>query len=845
MAEDSSSTYGYVRVAGYPNIGGTLSAKNMLSDSNGILDISYQWSVDGVDIAGETDSTYSVQDSDASKTISVELSYSDKSGNLKSVDSVNSISIKDNSTTDSDPVGSVLIKGVPLFGRELEAVSNFGDSNGINNINYQWYTNGNEIVGATNAAYTPSTNNIGSNIKAVVSYTDGNGNDERVQSREIEIKTSYEIPTSDIQDIDFQIYYDEAEDASYVDVAMRFSDDVKSAHFNFYSKSYNVSWYKDLTYNNDSGLFELKEKLPDYQLTDTYYLAFVPILFDDGGSITVDNHLLNILGHITESYLDNPHGDNLVPELVSVDMGAASIDNTTGEFIIPISGKVVDYGSSGFHTRSVEIYLNTPSYADSYGGEIQTTENGDFTGGFRLSEYATSGEYTISGIAIVDKAGNRITSDSISNFDSLYGHTINIINENSDDTKPTLDSLDFYAVFDSVSNRPKIILEGEAKDDFSGVKEVFTRLLGPNGTTYIEGDYPGGYQLSFNYKLEVNLLAEYLPGTYSIDFLKVEDGVYNKVTQDDLDFNALGSPTSINVFFPTAHKDSIVNASESDDFVFDSNDTNDELNAGSGHDQVFSAGGNNSINAGSGRDVIYLTSPAVWSGSYNAHNVNTGDSIGTGLSIGLQGLSRYGNIINGGQDVDHLVLSGRSDAFFIDDVYSGHHSSVQLITTSDGYKSFARILDIEYIDAGAGNDIIDLTSRRFVLTDNTEILGRSGNDAIWASSGNDIIDGGTGNDIIFGGTGDDTLTGGNGADTFQFTVTAGSDVITDFSLTDDSIQLYYRATDKHTNADLDLANGVLTWDVDNTSNDVAIDLSTTVTSTDKLDDLSVVFVEIF
>ena len=127
MAEDSSSTYGYVRVAGYPNIGGTLSAKNMLSDSNGILDISYQWSVDGVDIAGETDSTYSVQDSDASKTISVELSYSDKSGNLKSVDSVNSISIKDNSTTDSDPVGSVLIKGVPLFGRELEAVSNFGE----------------------------------------------------------------------------------------------------------------------------------------------------------------------------------------------------------------------------------------------------------------------------------------------------------------------------------------------------------------------------------------------------------------------------------------------------------------------------------------------------------------------------------------------------------------------------------------------------------------------------------------------------------------------------------------------------------------------------------------------
>ena len=57
-------------------------------------------------------------------------------------------------------------------------------------------------------------------------------------------------------------------------------------------------------------------------------------------------------------------------------------------------------------------------------------------------------------------------------------------------------------------------------------------------------------------------------------------------------------------------------------------------------------------------------------------------------------------------------------------------------------------------------------------------------------------------------------------------------MITDFNLTDDSIHLYYRVEDKHTSADLNLTNGILTWNVDTTTNDVVIDLSATVNSSD-------------
>jgi len=202
-------------------------------------------------------------------------------------------------------------------------------------------------------------------------------------------------------------------------------------------------------------------------------------------------------------------------------------------------------------------------------------------------------------------------------------------------------------------------------------------------------------------------------------------------------------------------------------------------------------------------------------------------------------------VIDGGADVDTLNLTDGNDAFFIDDIYSAHHSSLSLASTTQGLDSIARILDLEIINAGVGNDIVDLTSDNFVLANAIEINGEAGDDILWGSNGNDSINGGDGNDTINGGAGFDDLSGGTGADIFQFTATSGSDDILDFDITQDSIQLYYRAGDDHTNADLSLSNGVLIWDVliDDVDN-VVIDLSATVDSTQILDDLSIAFVEI-
>jgi Ca2+-binding RTX toxin-like protein len=80
----------------------------------------------------------------------------------------------------------------------------------------------------------------------------------------------------------------------------------------------------------------------------------------------------------------------------------------------------------------------------------------------------------------------------------------------------------------------------------------------------------------------------------------------------------------------------------------------------------------------------------------------------------------------------------------------------------------------QFINAGAGNDII--TASRF------EVEGMQG-DIVDGEAGNDTIEGKEGNDTIDGGLGKDILTGGSGFDYFRFSTKLGKsniDTITDF-----------------------------------------------------------------
>ncbi|WP_375173916.1 calcium-binding protein [Pseudooceanicola sp.] len=66
--------------------------------------------------------------------------------------------------------------------------------------------------------------------------------------------------------------------------------------------------------------------------------------------------------------------------------------------------------------------------------------------------------------------------------------------------------------------------------------------------------------------------------------------------------------------------------------------------------------------------------------------------------------------------------------------------------------------------------------------------GHSG-DLLWGAAGDDILRGNAGADILAGGAGQDTLTGGAGADVFVFDDNPSRDLVTDFELGEDRIDL--------------------------------------------------------
>jgi len=93
---------------------------------------------------------------------------------------------------------------------------------------------------------------------------------------------------------------------------------------------------------------------------------------------------------------------------------------------------------------------------------------------------------------------------------------------------------------------------------------------------------------------------------------------------------------------------------------------------------------------------------------------------------------------------------------------------------------------------GNGDDVVSGLDGKDVLrggNGNDTLLGGAGADVLSGENGNDHLDGGLGNDLIAGGAGTDWLTGGLGADTFVFAKGGGADVINDFEMGVDHLQL--------------------------------------------------------
>ena len=186
---DSPST-GLPTIDGTVRVGETLTADTSgIVDANGLKNaaFTYQWlRNDGnfdADIAGATDSGYTLVDADEGLAIKVRVTVTDDLGNETTLTSAatGAVAAKPNSPA----TGLPLISGTARVGETLTAdTSGIDDDDGMDSavFSYQWTAAGADIGGATGSSYTLTRGEQGKTVSVRVTFTDDEGNTQTLTS---------------------------------------------------------------------------------------------------------------------------------------------------------------------------------------------------------------------------------------------------------------------------------------------------------------------------------------------------------------------------------------------------------------------------------------------------------------------------------------------------------------------------------------------------------------------------------------------------------------------------------------------------------------------------------------
>lgn len=277
--------------------------------------------------------------------------------------------------------------------------------------------------------------------------------------------------------------------------------------------------------------------------------------------------------------------------------------------------------------------------------------------------------------------------------------------------------------------------------------------------------------------------------------------------------------------------------------------TSDRMSGFANDDMLSGMAGNDMIKGGSGADTIYggTGDDTVWGGNGpDLTYLNQGDDV---FNDNAQGEELGRDTVYGGYGNDTIQGGNGHDRFlgeWGDDLILGRLGE-DLIYGGDGDDRLHGGSDDDTVWGGNGRDLVYLNRGNDLFNDNDEggstgrdtvfagfgddtvqggngddlfygewgadlILGRLGNDTIYGGDQFDTIHAGDGDDLVYGGngrdlvtlgagndryvdtaqTGDlgrDTISGGDGSDVFVFGSTISADVITDFELGSDILQL--------------------------------------------------------
>jgi len=167
---------GGITITGTHEENSTLGIDNTLSDEDDLGVFRYQWQRNGINV-GSSDS-YLLGDADVGQTISVIVSYTDRRGTDESIEATaGSIT-----GVNDDPVGSVIITGLPHIGVTLTAENTLSDADGLGDFTYEWARSGTVILDEIGSSYTLVAADENQTLTVTISYPDGQGTNESITS---------------------------------------------------------------------------------------------------------------------------------------------------------------------------------------------------------------------------------------------------------------------------------------------------------------------------------------------------------------------------------------------------------------------------------------------------------------------------------------------------------------------------------------------------------------------------------------------------------------------------------------------------------------------------------------
>ncbi len=326
--------------------------------------------------------------------------------------------------------------------------------------------------------------------------------------------------------------------------------------------------------------------------------------------------------------------------------------------------------------------------------------------------------------------------------------------------------------------RGSIDLIGNGGDDFLPGNGMYLDLDGTTGKAgklesktvfnLDAGEYVLQFNLAGSQRGDTNTVKVSLGGVFSEKFTLTSDEPFTTITRTisvsettpgTLIFDHTGGGDQTGLLLDNVELKKVVSeplnlTGTSGKDTLEGTNFNDTLNGLGGNDYLDGKGGLDSLVGGVGNDTYIVD--------------NVGDIV-TELAGEGTDLVKSSVSYQLPDNVENLTLTGNENL-----TGKGNQLNNKITGNTKNNRLFGYGGNDNLI-GGAGND---------------SLFGGAGNDTLKGDTGNDYLSGGLGNDELTGGVGSDILSGGTGQDNFIFlNPNEGLDIITDFSIADDTIKI--------------------------------------------------------